>query len=393
MIGWSLGQPILPALPYPPYQLVYLTPPQRLYQVIEPAQPVLNNRVSEVNSGDDTVDVAQANDDENEEQYEVSQFHSEDDNGRVVFGFHSPDQIRMEARDSDGIVRGSYSYIDANGNIVRMHYWDDGSGFHAAGNNLPVAVHQVPEYTPEVQAARDQHFRLYEATLASLQAAMDQSSEENSDKKKDEDYAEQPVYSDLDHDLDNPSDHTVIIENGVPKPDRPEYSKIPLFVQANQFLDQTFDDDKESISIDNPDFRSQVPQWVIRQGKSDAESHYEGSKGEKKPDVKLVKTENPISLEKKIDIKPNAKGEYNPQTKEITGGKRAFYYHFKHLIPLNKGLVDHAPSDTAAKAKQAGDIPVAAVQDSQSSWQISSVPNLQVYPVYHPEQNSEERNE
>lgn len=60
---------------------------------------------------------------EEEEKYEVSQFHSEDENGRIVFGFHSPDQIRMEARDADGSVRGSYSYIDPNGNVVKVSYF------------------------------------------------------------------------------------------------------------------------------------------------------------------------------------------------------------------------------------------------------------------------------
>lgn len=52
-----------------------------------------------------------------------------------------------------------------------MQYWDDGSGFHAAGNNLPVAVQQTPDYTPEVKAARENHLRLYEAALEALKAA------------------------------------------------------------------------------------------------------------------------------------------------------------------------------------------------------------------------------
>lgn len=55
-----------------------------------------------------------------DKSYEVTQFHTEDDAGRVVYGFHSPDQIRMEEREPDGTVRGSYSYVDPFGNVVKV---------------------------------------------------------------------------------------------------------------------------------------------------------------------------------------------------------------------------------------------------------------------------------
>lgn len=54
-------------------------------------------------------------------QGKVSQFHSQDSNGRVSFGFNSPYQARFEERDNDGTVRGSYSYFDTNGKKIEVN--------------------------------------------------------------------------------------------------------------------------------------------------------------------------------------------------------------------------------------------------------------------------------
>jgi hypothetical protein len=51
---------------------------------------------------------------------EASQFHSQDSRGRSLFGYTTPDQSRIEARSEDGTVRGSYSYLDAWGNAVKV---------------------------------------------------------------------------------------------------------------------------------------------------------------------------------------------------------------------------------------------------------------------------------
>lgn len=56
-----------------------------------------------------------------EELPEINQFHSEDADGRVLYGFHGHNQARMEARDSKGRVRGSYSYVDPHGHVVRVN--------------------------------------------------------------------------------------------------------------------------------------------------------------------------------------------------------------------------------------------------------------------------------
>lgn len=48
-----------------------------------------------------------------------------------------------------------------------MDYWDDGSGFQARGHNVPKIIYDFPTFTPEVQAAREEHFKLYQQILLS----------------------------------------------------------------------------------------------------------------------------------------------------------------------------------------------------------------------------------
>ena len=53
----------------------------------------------------------------------------------------------------------------------KVNYWDDGDGFHVAGNSLP-SESDVPEpvtETPEVAAARQKHETLH---AQALQAAL-----------------------------------------------------------------------------------------------------------------------------------------------------------------------------------------------------------------------------
>jgi hypothetical protein len=58
----------------------------------------------------------------------------------------------------------------------QVHYWDDGTGFHAAGNNLPGVYPEVPlpvQDTPEVSAAKEQHFQLFQQALAAAVTSTD----------------------------------------------------------------------------------------------------------------------------------------------------------------------------------------------------------------------------
>lgn len=50
--------------------------------------------------------------------YEASQFHAQDGLGRSMFGYSDWNQGRLEARNANGEVRGSYQYVDPYGEDV-----------------------------------------------------------------------------------------------------------------------------------------------------------------------------------------------------------------------------------------------------------------------------------
>jgi len=85
----------------------------------------------------------------------MSKFHAQDELGQHNFGYFGGPSSRNEVRDAFGIVRGSFSHIDANGELQHQNYVADGLGFRVAATNLPVAPE--PEYiadSPDVAAAK-----------------------------------------------------------------------------------------------------------------------------------------------------------------------------------------------------------------------------------------------
>lgn len=50
--------------------------------------------------------------------YEANQFHAQDGLGRSMFGYSDWNQGRLEARNANGEVRGSYQYVDPFGEDV-----------------------------------------------------------------------------------------------------------------------------------------------------------------------------------------------------------------------------------------------------------------------------------
>ncbi|XP_043289149.1 uncharacterized protein [Venturia canescens] len=83
--------------------------------------------------------------------------------GQYSFGYSAPGSARSEVRSIDGSTRGSYSYVDVFGNIQTAQYTADGeNGFQITATNLPRAPRPV-EDTPEVAAARLDHFKALEA--------------------------------------------------------------------------------------------------------------------------------------------------------------------------------------------------------------------------------------
>ncbi|XP_047483597.1 ion-translocating oxidoreductase complex subunit C-like isoform X2 [Penaeus chinensis] len=123
-----------------------------------------------------------------------TQYHSQDELGQFAFGHASPGQAHSATRDYTGAVRGSYTYIDAEGKEVVAHYIADAGGFRISSNALPVAptftgeAPVAPEFnleapvfdlevvkdTPEVEAAKAEHFRLVEEHKAAVAAALAQ---------------------------------------------------------------------------------------------------------------------------------------------------------------------------------------------------------------------------
>merc|ERR1719397_99208 len=74
-----------------------------------------------------------------------SQFHAQDDIGQYNYGYSSPTSTKQELKTADGVTRGSYSYVDANGLVQAVNYISDAMGFKVAATNLP--VHQLPAET------------------------------------------------------------------------------------------------------------------------------------------------------------------------------------------------------------------------------------------------------
>merc|ERR1711896_118269 len=100
--------------------------------------------------------------------------------------FAAPHQAKHEVRDHAGNVAGSYSYVDAEGKLVKATYTAGVDGFKIHSNNLPVApvadleLPVAPVYTgvapvdtgvapepvqdtPEVAAAKAAHLELLAA--------------------------------------------------------------------------------------------------------------------------------------------------------------------------------------------------------------------------------------
>ncbi|CAL4171514.1 unnamed protein product, partial [Meganyctiphanes norvegica] len=67
------------------------------------------------------------------------QYHAQDELGQYNFGYAGGPSSRAENRNSFGVVRGSYSYVDANGEVQTQSYIADALGFRVAATNLPVA--------------------------------------------------------------------------------------------------------------------------------------------------------------------------------------------------------------------------------------------------------------
>ena len=70
--------------------------------------------------------------------------------GDYNYGYATPTSSKQEFRTPDGVVQGTYSYIDANGVVQTVNYISDAEGFKVAATNLPRAP--VAALTPAAVA-------------------------------------------------------------------------------------------------------------------------------------------------------------------------------------------------------------------------------------------------
>ncbi|RZC31820.1 Chitin bind 4 domain containing protein [Asbolus verrucosus] len=102
-----------------------------------------------------------------------SQYHAQDALGQYSYGYANDLSAKTEVKSIDGVTRGGYTYVDAEGKLQSVQYTSDAvAGFRVAATNLPVApsapkVEPLPEPvpvkdTPEVAEAKAQHLAAVE---------------------------------------------------------------------------------------------------------------------------------------------------------------------------------------------------------------------------------------
>merc|ERR1711899_142984 len=77
-----------------------------------------------------------------------AQHHAQDGFGQYGYGYSNPTSAKSEVKTADGVVRGSYQYVDANNLVQTVNYVSDSLGFRVAATNLPkapVSAETVPE--------------------------------------------------------------------------------------------------------------------------------------------------------------------------------------------------------------------------------------------------------
>jgi hypothetical protein len=76
-----------------------------------------------------------------------SQFQAQDEFGNLQYGYANINSQKHEVGNTYGGVSGSYSYVDANGEVQTTNYIADHLGFRVQATNLPVAP-AAPKVAP-----------------------------------------------------------------------------------------------------------------------------------------------------------------------------------------------------------------------------------------------------
>ena len=75
--------------------------------------------------------------------------------GDYNYGYATPTSSKQEFRTPDGVVQGTYSYVDANGVVQTVNYVSDAEGFKVAATNLPIAPVAAPAPAALAKAAAE----------------------------------------------------------------------------------------------------------------------------------------------------------------------------------------------------------------------------------------------
>ena len=244
----------------------------------------------------------------------------------------------------------------------QVQYWDDGTGFHVAGNNLPGLYTEVPkpvQDTPEVMAAKEQHFQLFQQALAAAVASRDEAS---IDSLKPQQTHPQQEHEDKGVVVESDDDSTVADDD---LRDLTRYPNLQMFPQHLFDPTHVHDANREAVIVDNPDISSDT-------------------------------FENGLRAAKTLQAKPAAVADGVEQPR-VPGG---FFYSFRYPVPLyvqvrtrETDKNDDEKKKGGASAKDGlsvsqkavlfGAIPVAAVHDVQVPPHLKdSIKNYQVMPLY-----------
>jgi hypothetical protein len=103
-------------------------------------------------------------------------YQTQDNLGQYSFGYSGGPSSKHEVKTADGVTRGGYSYIDANGIVQSTSYVADPvNGFRVAATNLPAGpAVQHPNYiadSPDVAIAKAAHFAAHAEAKARLTGA------------------------------------------------------------------------------------------------------------------------------------------------------------------------------------------------------------------------------
>jgi hypothetical protein len=249
----------------------------------------------------------------------------------------------------------------------QVQYWDDGTGFHAAGNNLPGIYAEVPkpvQDTPEVMAAKEQHLQLFQQALAAAVASTSETTPISNLKPQQTDSQQEDEHKGVEVESD---DVSTVADDDLR--DLTRYPNLQMFPQNLFDPTHVHDANREAVIVDNPDMSSDT-------------------------------FENNLRAAKTLQVKPGVSragvsdGVEQPQ---IPGG---FFYSFRYPVPLyvqvrtmeadknnNEKKTGAASAkdglSVSQKAALFGAIPVAAVHDAQVPPHLKeSIKNYQVMPLY-----------